>query len=100
MPRVHLPPDCAGFKDGNVRFMAERGPGSFVNIDDTTPAGAEAMRKLAAQELACAGLTDAGPEKYFTRRTGDGRRCLDCRRTWYRWSAVCPRCGRDTVPEA
>jgi hypothetical protein len=100
MPRVLLPRDCAGFSDGDHKFMGERGPGSFVHIDESSPAGAEALRKLAAQDLACAGLTDAGPEKYFTRRGVDGRRCGACRRTWFRWSVVCPRCGRDTVPEA
>ena len=99
MPRVLLPKDCAGFSDGDAKFMGERGPGSFVHIDDSTPVGAEALRKLAAQELACAGLADAGPEKFFTRRTHDGRVCKACRRTWFRWSVTCPKCGCDTVPE-
>jgi hypothetical protein len=99
MARVHLPRDCAGFADGDHRFMGERGPGSFVHLDESSPAGAEALRKLANQELACAGLTDCGPEKFFARRTGDGRVCEHCRRIWFRWSLVCPRCGRDTAPE-
>ena len=32
-----------------------------------------------------------------------GRRwawCAPCRRIWNRWNAVCPKCGRDTIPEA
>ena len=99
MPRVLLPKDCAGFSDGDHRYMGERGPGSFVHIDESSPAGAEALRKLAAQELACAGLTDAGPEKYLPARAYGDRRCEACKRTWYRWSVVCPRCGKDTVPE-
>ena len=99
VPRVPLPRDCAGFSDGDSRFMADR-PGGFVHIDDTSPAGAEALRKLANQELACAGLTDAGPEKFFTRRAGDGRWCPDCSRLWNRWNAACPKCGRETAPEA
>jgi hypothetical protein len=100
MPRVPLPPDCAGFSDGDARFMGERGPGSFVHIDDTSPAGAQALAKLRNQEFACAGLADVGPEKFFARRGGDGRWCETCRRTWWRWSLSCPRCGDDTVPEA
>ena len=95
MPRVHLPPDCAGFRDDSGRVMAERGPGSFVNLEDGSPQ----LAKLRNQGYASAGLSDAGPEKYFTRRTGDGRWCADCRRTWFRWSLACPRCGQDTVPE-
>ena len=38
-----FPPCCAGFADGNTKFMAERGPGGFVNIDDTDPAGQRAL---------------------------------------------------------
>ena len=100
MPRVLLPKDCVGFSDGDAQFVGERGPGSFVHIDDSTRVGAEALRKLAAQELACAGLADAGPEKYFPVRASGWRWCEACRRTWHRWSATCPRCGRDTIPEA
>ena len=37
MPRIQLPPSCGGFADGNTKYMAERGPGSFVNIDDSDP---------------------------------------------------------------
>ena len=68
MPRVQLPPGCAGFADGNTKFMAERGAGSFVNIDDTDPVGRMALKKLAGQDYASAGLVDAGPEKFFVKQ--------------------------------
>lgn len=96
MPRVHLPPGCGGFADGDRKYLAERGPGSFVNLDDGSPQ----LKKLAGQDYASAGLVDAGPEKFFTVRKDDGRWCKPCRRVWNRWSATCPKCGRDTVSEA
>jgi hypothetical protein len=100
VPRVYLPPGCGGFADGDTKYMAERGPGSYVNIDDTDPAGRVAMKKLAGQDFAQAGLVDAGPEKFFSTRKDDGRWCRPCRRVWQRWSRVCPKCGEPTVPES
>ena len=99
MPRINLPPSCAGFADGDTKYMAVNGPGSFVNIDDTDPAGKRALKKLAAQDYASAGLVDAGPEKFFSRRKDDGRWCRSCNRVWNRWNAACVKCGQDTVPE-
>ena len=78
MPRVQLPPGCAGLADGNYKLMAERGAGSFVNIDDTDPAGQRALKKLKAQDYASAGLVDAGPEKFFVRQGPEGRWCPHC----------------------
>jgi|SRR6516164_6140935 hypothetical protein len=80
--------------------MAVNGPGSYVNIDDTDPAGKKALKKLAGQDYAQAGLVDAGPEKFFSRRKDDGRWCVSCNRVWNRWNHVCVKCGRPTVPEA
>ena len=97
MPRIPLPPGCFGFADGNRKILADRGPGGFfVNLEDGDPQ----LAKLRNQDYASAGLVDAGPEKFFTVRKDDGRWCKPCRRVWNRWSAVCPKCGRDTVPEA
>ena len=92
MPRVNLPPGCMGFKasDG-TRYMAKAG--TFVNVDD------KHMPALQAQDYATAGLVDAGPEKLFSRRKGDGRWCGTCRRLWNRWNLVCPRCDGETIPE-
>ena len=102
MPRVQLPPGCAGFADGDYKLMAERGPGSYVNIDDTDPAGKMALRKLAAQDYASAGLVDAGPEKFFVRRGPEGRFCTLCfdNTIWHSWTKTCPTCGGQTVPES
>jgi hypothetical protein len=98
LPRILLPPSCGGFADGDTKYLAERGPGSFVNIDDTDPAGRRALAKLRGQDYAQAGLV-AGEEKFFAVTRDDGRWCAPCKRLWNRWSHTCPKCGHDTVPE-
>lgn len=102
MPRVFLPPGCAGFADGDFRKMAERGPGSYVNLDDTDPVEAQHLKKLRGQDYAQAGLVDAGPEKFFVRRGPEGRFCLNCEDNtiWHSWTRCCPSCGAATVPES
>lgn len=102
MPRVQLPPSCAGFADGSQKFLAERGPGSFVNIDDTDPVGRRALAKLRAQDYASAGLVDAGPEKFFVRRGPEGRWCPACpsNTIHHSWTRSCPKCGAETIPES
>jgi hypothetical protein len=76
--------------------MAERGAGSFVNLEDGSPQ----LKKLKGQDYAAAGLVDAGAEKFYTVTKRDGKWCPDCRRVWNRWNHACPRCGGDTLPEA
>jgi len=100
MPRVQLPPGCAGFADGNQKFMAERGAGSFVNLDDSDPRGQRALQKLASQDYASAGLVDAGPEKFFVRSGPEGRWCRGCGTLWHSWTKVCGRCDLETIPES
>jgi hypothetical protein len=102
MPRVQLPPGCAGFADGNTKFMAERGAGSFVHIDDSDPVGQMALKKLAKQDYASAGLVDAGPEKHFIRQGPEGRWCPNCPNPtiWHSWTKSCPACGGETIPES
>ena len=101
MPRIQLPPSCAGFADGDTKYMANR-PGGFVNIDDTDPAGQRALAKLASQDYASAGLVDAGPEKFFVKRGPEGRWCPHCSANtiWHSWTKTCPECGGETVPES
>ena len=99
MPRILLPPGCAGFSDGSQKYMGERGPGSFVNIDDTDPQGRRALEKLRGQDYVSAGLV-AGEEKFFAVTRDDGRWCKPCNRLWNRWNHVCSKCGGDTVPES
>jgi hypothetical protein len=96
MPRVNLPPGCFGFADGDRKYIAERGPGSFINLEDGSPQ----LAKLRGQDYASAGLVDAGPEKFFTVRRDDGRWCPPCRFLAHAWAHACPKCGRDTVPES
>ncbi|SRR6266567_5828306 len=97
MVRVNLPPGCAGFADGDKKFMAERGAGSFVNLEDGSPQ----LAKLRNQDYASAGLVDAGPEQYaLSDKRANGRWCVACTRLWHSWSLVCSKCGRDTIPES
>jgi hypothetical protein len=98
MPRILLPPGCAGFADGNQKYMAERGPGSFVNIDDTDPVGKRALQKLQGQDYAQAGLV-TGEEKFFVRKGPEGRWCCGCNSLWHSWTKVCSRCDLETIPE-
>jgi len=102
MPRVNLPPGCAGFADGDTKYMAVNGAGSYVNIDDTDPQGRRALKKLAGQDYASAGLVDAGPEKFFVKRGPEGRWCPSCSNNtiWHSWKRICPDCGAETVPES
>ena len=72
MPRIFLPPGCAGIADGNWKRFADK-PGGHINLDDTDPVERRQLAKLAAQDYASAGLVDAGPEKFFTTRRDDGR---------------------------
>src|SRR5579859_553697 len=101
MPRVHLPPGCLGFSDGDRKYLGVNGPGSYVNLED----GSAQLAKLRKQGYASAGLVDAGPEKFFTVRKDDGRWCRGCNRVWNRWNKTCPnehceQYGLPTVPEA
>lgn len=95
MPRVQLPPGCLGFRASDGRKIpAENGAGSFANVDD------KYMPALKNQEYASAGLVDAGPEKFFTVKGPQGRWCAACTFLAHGWAIVCPKCGRDTIPEA
>jgi hypothetical protein len=98
MPKVFLPPGCGGFADGDRKYLAERGPGSFVNLEDGSPQ----LAKLRGQQYASAGLVDAGPEKFFVRRGPEGRWCPHCpaNTIWHSWRKTCPECGGGTVPES
>ena len=98
MPRVQLPPGCAGFADGNRKYIAERGPGSYVNLEDNSPQ----LVKLRNQDYASAGLVDAGPEKFFVKSGPEGRWCPSCPNStiWHSWTRTCPSCGGETIPES
>jgi hypothetical protein len=48
MPRINLPPGCAGFADGDKKYLAQNGAGSFVNLDSDRDANA--LRKLKNQD--------------------------------------------------
>jgi hypothetical protein len=102
MPRIPLPPGCAGFADGSKKYMAVNGPGSYVNLDDTDPVERRALKKLKNQDYASAGLVDAGPEKFFVRSGPEGRWCPSCPNNtiFHSWTKVCPSCEGETVPES
>jgi hypothetical protein len=102
MPRINLPPGCAGFADGDKKYYADK-PGGYVQLDDVKDANA--LRKLKNQDYASAGLVDAGPEKQFIHdKRKNGRWCPECRFLGHSWMMVCSRCIRrgrevETVPE-
>lgn len=99
MVRINLPPGCAGFADGDKKYPAVKGPGSYVNLDSDRDANA--LAKLRNQDYASAGLVDAGPERAFIRDPRRaGRWCEDCNFLAHAWAKECPRCGRETVPES
>ena len=98
MPRVNLPPGCAGIADGNWKRFANK-PGGFINLDDTDPVEKRQLAKLRNQDYSQAGLVDAFAEKFFTVTKDDGRYCTECRRLWNRWNVTCVKCGRETIPE-
>jgi hypothetical protein len=102
MSRVFLPPGCAGFADGDDKFLARSGPGSFVSRDDTDPVEARALQKLRNQDYASAGLVDAGPEKFFVKRGPEGKWCPHCPNNtiFHSWTRQCPSCGGGTIPES
>jgi len=98
MVRVNLPAGCAGFADGDKKYLAVNGPGSYVNLDEDRDSNA--LRKLRNQDYAQAGLVDAGPQKEFVGKTKKaGRWCKNCLRLWHSWAKVCSKCGEETVPE-
>jgi len=89
---VTLPPGCAGFtmQDG-TQYRGREG-GSVTVADSHAPF-------IQRQVGGDAGLVGSAAFREFA-GTRDGRWCQDCRFLAQRWSVVCPRCGRDTIPEA
>lgn len=99
MPRINLPPGCGGFADGDKKYLAVNGPGSFVNLDSDKDANA--LAKLKNQDYASAGLVDAGPEKQFIKDDKkQGRWCKTCNRLWHAWTKTCSKCGAATILES
>lgn len=101
MPRVNLPPGCAGIADGNWKRFADK-PGGHITLDETDPVERRQLAKLRNQDYASAGLVDAGPEKFFATTGPEGRWCPECScdTIWHSWTSVCPKCGAPTVPES
>jgi hypothetical protein len=89
---VPLPPGCSGFTMQDGKHYSGREGGTVRVSDEHAPF----IRRQVGG--------DAGLVGYAAFRTyggtKDGRWCPDCRRLWNRWSACCPRCGQDTIPEA
>jgi hypothetical protein len=92
MPVVNLPPGCSGLQmtDG-TNYTGK--PGGRVNVADEH---APFVRRQVGGD---AGLVGHGSFRTFL-GTKAGRWCVPCRRLWQSWSAQCPRCGEDTLPEA
>ena len=90
--RINLPPGCRGFnmQDGTPYSGTE---GGHVYVED------EHAPFIQRQVGGDAGLVGSAAFRQFA-GTKDGRWCGSCRFLAQRWSVVCPRCGRDTIPEA
>lgn len=96
MVRVNLPPGCAGFADGDKKYIAK--PGTFVTLDEDRDANA--LAKLRNQDYASAGLVDAGPQKEFiSSGKRNGRWCRSCNFLGHSWMRECNKCGGETIPE-
>jgi hypothetical protein len=89
---IRLPDGCTGldFADG-TKYDAPRQGGTV----DLEPGHA---RNIGTSWYGQTGVMSSSQQ--FSFGTKDGRRCASCKRTWNNWSLVCPRCGRDTEPEA
>lgn len=103
MPRVNLPPGCAGIADGDWKRMANK-PGGYINLDDTDPVEKRQLQKLQNQDYASAGLVDAGPEKFVVNKKKgiEGRWCPACTSNtiYHGWTTACPKCGEGTILES
>jgi hypothetical protein len=84
VPRIELPDGARGV-DADGNYTAR--PGDRVNVS-TGHAAAIAARASRAM-----------PGERFVFGTKRGQVCPTCRRRWNAWSAVCPRCGADTVED-
>ena len=90
--QVNLPPGCSGFTmaDGTQYKGRE---GGRVTVADSH--ASYIQRQVGGD----AGLVGSAQFREFT-GTKDGRWCAACNFLAQRWSVCCPRCGRDTIPEA
>jgi hypothetical protein len=92
VPYVNLPPGCRALNFPGGRVAAAR-EGGRVFVSD---ARAKAIDSMGGN--GDAGLVTGKFRSYGSAGT-PGRWCTPCRRLWYAWSASCPRCGAETVPE-
>lgn len=95
MSRLNLPPGCRSIRmEDGTRYVAAR-EGGHVEVADQHVSLINGMRGNGEGGLLNAGFRDFG----VTTKGKSGRWCQQCRRLWYAWAKVCPRCGTDTVPE-
>lgn len=78
-------------EDGS-RYKAGR-PGGAVTVSDSHAAAIDRVSGNGD-----AGLV-TGKFRAFGGGTKAGRWCAACRRLWYVWALVCPRCGEVTKSE-
>jgi hypothetical protein len=91
MPLVTLPPGCTGLDGADGSKTPPARPGSTIEVSSQN---AKYLKN------SWYGQTGVITETGFSFGTKGTRRCEPCRRSWNVWNAVCPRCGRDTEPEA
>jgi hypothetical protein len=92
MTRINLPPGAYGLSLGSFKTKRVK-PGTSVNVDD--PKILKLIKNCSNTELGI--LSD---KELVGIKTKNGRWCQECRRLWQTWSKTCPKCSRETVPEA
>lgn len=94
MPYVNLPPGCSRLKfaDGGKPAVANK-PGGKVYVSDARAKMIDSMTGNGE-----GGLVSGKYHEYGVSGKA-GRWCQACRRLWYAWATVCPKCGQPTELE-
>ena len=102
MPRVQLPPGCAGFTDGNRSSWPSAAPAPSSTSTTPTPPARGRSRSCKDQDYASAGLVDAGPEKFFVKQRPRGPLvpALPVQHDLPLLDEDLPACGGETIPES
>lgn len=94
MTKVNLPPGCAGFTCADGTRYSSGKPGGHVNVSEKHARDISKNAQLGGN----AGLVSLSTALVIG--TKKGRWCMDCGRLWQGWSYMCPKCGKETVPES
>jgi hypothetical protein len=93
MPYITAPPGCRqlAFADGGKPVRVDRRGRAYVSD--------ERARMINSMRGNGEGGLINGLAGEFGVRGKAGRWCAACRRLWYPWAVLCPKCDAETVPE-